>query len=103
MTAIRLDDCTAPQRRLILALRAAAEAARVDRETMPAETEGAGADGITSSNDPAVGRGDARTNEPPFAAKHATLRRAVETAPTGSSVGAVEEIVDDGDEPPRAA
>lgn len=102
MKVIRLDDCTVPQRRLILALRAAAEAARVDREAMPAEGEGEGADGIASSNDPA-GTGDARTNEPPSAAKHATLRRAVETAPTGSSVGAVEEIVDDGDEPPRAA
>ena len=103
MTAIRLEDCTPSQRRLILALRAAAEAARIDRETMPAEGEGAGADSITSTNDPAVGLGDAPTNQPPFAAKHATLRRAEETTPTSSSVGVVKEIVDDSGEPPRAA
>jgi hypothetical protein len=102
MRPIRLDECTLPQRRLILALRAAAEAALIDLERTPVDGEGSGAESVASPGNPATEFGGASTNQPPFAAKHAALRRLVETAPADCSAGTVMEVADESGEPQPA-
>ena len=102
MTAIKLDECTLPQRRLILALRAAADAARIDRETLAVEGEGAGADRAASTDDPAAGFAGATNNQPTFAAKPARFRRMKRTDPAVSSAGSVEEVAGADGEPQQA-
>jgi hypothetical protein len=97
--AIRLDECTLPQRRLILALTAAADATRLDRGTTPAEGEALAPTASRPRTTPPGGSGVTPPTQRPLAVKAAALRRVVETAPAGCSAGAVMEVADAPGEP----
>ena len=101
MTAIKFDECTLPQRRLILALTAAADAARMDRGTTPAEGEALEPTASRPRTTPPGGSGVTPPTQRPFAAKPAALRRVGKTAPAGCNAGAVKEVADGPGEPQR--